>query len=649
MRHFGLLSLFIMGTIFPGILRGQGAQGTQTPPNRPTVVKRTAEEAKYKVCGDWDKDEPADTFCGFLRDNYSTLQRVCGLAPTKNWVEPWTWFRKLDPIKAVPPQILSSIHSRVLNTLRDQQGTDQQPPEYLLLEDNTSLSRLLTYVHTETKQDPLLDSATNSISKDVIATIVGPDAIGNNLQFDPILDPEIMLRDGNGKVSHTLSCSDVWSAMVNAGISFNPIKAAAKISAEEDTNTTYEVVYGLFQSPMSYMAEEHPETFYFEALDWYLRAAANSSDSTIPSANLNYVKAVRGIAIYSTLNGRTTTTGSGSASGGFTSPFFSIDASVSDNATSKGILKTQVFHVLLGEASSAKFPTKEDTSDYLNNSIQANTKTAPIFDKDKNKLKMSVVIEGMPHTLCQDGIWQVTAAPDTSKPGATGQSGGSSQDGDPMPSLSHVVYHKPGETVTSSSVRTRSQCEFELEGDANAKGNFGGALSPRMWGKVASSATSMSGASGTSSASAQTATEIKIPFSVVYDPPKPTLQAVNTPPASSKAEGDWDFQIVDSSTIDKGVDPETGSVKVNCGGSAVDGTTNATFLSLLNNARGSYLRIHATVPSSANVASISTCTLSGPVVMTARNGAKISAKTDSTTADTKKDAKQAPPPKQARK
>lgn len=646
MRHFSLLSIFIMGTIFPGILRGQGA-GSPAPTQDGKMLTRTVEEAKYKVCGEWNKDEKADTFCGFLRDNYSTLQKVCGLAPTKHWVEPWTWFRNVDPIKAVPPQILSSMHSRVLSRSQDQQPT----PEYLLLEDTTSLSRLLTYVHVNTDSNhPLLDPATKTISKDVIATIEGPDAVGNSLQFDPTLNPEIMIWPGHGNVSHTLSCSDVWSAMVNAGISFNPIKAAAKISAEQDTNTTYEVVYGLFQSPMSYMADQHPETFYFEALDWYLRAAADSPDGKIPSGDLNYVKAVRGIAIYSTLNGQTTTTGSGSASGGFSSPFFSIDASVSDNATSKGILKTQVFHVLLGEASSAKLPTLQVTADHLNNSVQADTKTAPTFNQEKHNLKMSVVIEGMPHSLCQDGIWMVTSATDTSKAGATGQSGGGSQNGDPMPTLSHVVYHKPGETVSSSSVRTRSQCEFELEGDANATGDFGGALSPRMLEKVPSSNTSSSGASGTSSPSTQTATEIRIPFTIVYVPPKPKLQAVNTPPASSKAEGDWDFQILDSSAIDKGVDPDAASVDVNCGGSVVGGTTtNATFLSLLNNARGSYLRIHAAVPSSANVTSISACSLSGKVGMTARNGAKVSADVAPTTAAAKKDTKQAAPAKQARK
>lgn len=588
----------------------------------PPLIKRTAEEAKYKVCGDWNKSEKANTFCGFLRDNYSTLQRVCGLAPSKSWIEPWTWLRNLDPIKAVPPQVLSSMHSRV----RSQQ--DQQENEYLLLEDTTSLSRLLTYV----SPTPLINDGTKTFKEDVLLHIEGPEGVDQNLQFNPILDPETMLALGSGNVVHMLSCSDVWSAMVNAGISFNPIKAAAKISAEQDTNTTYKLVYGLFESPMEYMRREHPDTFYFETLDWYLRQARTgkpdkAGNATQDSSNqvFNYIKSARGIAIYSALKEQTTSTGNGSVSGGFTSPFFSIDASASDSATSKGELKTQVFHILLGEASDAQLPNIESTAHYLNHSIQANVHSAPVFDKDKHVLKMSIQIEGMPHSLCQRGVWIVTSPVTDIAKGANASQATTvvtgSPDGDTTPELFDVAYHKAGEVINGSTVRTRSQCEFELSGPANATSNFSGVLSPYI---SAPNATNKSGSSAVTGGEGSSAfTTIQIPFNVPYDPPKPTLQAVDSPTASP-TDRDWNFQIVDSSGIDKGMDPDASKVQVQCNEKIVAQTTaNATFLSLLNNMRGSYLKIHTTVPAPDKGKSISDCSLSGRVIMTARNGTKV--------------------------
>lgn len=616
MRHIVLISVFMVGAFVtvsaqnqqtspgdkPGTTTAQGAAapaagqqsgvappattsaasdqgGPPANPPRPQLKNRTK-----TPCLDSSKDDPPDTFCGFLRYNYATVQKVCGLAPTKSWVMPWTWFRDTDPIKAVPNKVLSSMGSKEPNA----------DNSYVLLEDTTSLSRLMTYVSSQ----PLVD-ANNIFVSGIMAKIESPDAVGKNLQFDPALDPEIMLVGGSGVVVHSLSCSDVWSAMVSSGISFNAAKAAAKISAEDDTDTTYKLVYGLFESPMAYMAENHPDTFYFEALDWYLRSAANSTDGKTPvKEGLNYIKAVRGIAVYSSLKGQTTTMGSGSASAGFSSPLFSIDASVSDNATSKGELKTQVFRILLGQASSANLPSLDTTANYLNSLITARSQGAPSLDSDKSRLKMSVEIDGMPHSLCQPGIWKVGPTPQSTTPktGSETQTAGHAQPTDSTPRLVDVVYHKPGESAGAGAVRTRSKCEFDLSGDVNVNGNFSGILSLQ-----------------------QINSSIAIPFKVANSVPLPKLQALDAPPATSNNEGDWDFQIISSSGIDKSVDPDTAEVTVACSdSSSIQPVTSATFESSFKNAKGTFLKIHALV--SPSTVSVSTCQLSGTVNLTATNG-----------------------------
>ena len=565
------MRIILFSTLILGGFLTASAQDTQAQkPTPPQLISRTAQQAKAKVCDPWDKNEKVDTFCGFLRYNYSTLQKVCGLAPTKSWL-PWTWFRDTDPIKAIPSRVLASMVST------------EQPAEktYVLLEDTTSLSRLMTYV---AKDDLVSDSL---LSDKVMSTIESPAGVGNNLQFDPTLDPEIMLVSGSGTVVHTLSCSDVWSAMVNSGVAFSMAKAAAKISAEDDTSTTYKLVYGLFESPMAYMSQSHPETYYFEALDWYLRAKGQGNQID-PAKGPFYIKAVRGIAIYSTLKRETTTTGSGSASAGFASPLFSIDASASDNATSKGELKSQVFHILLGDASSSSLPTPNDTATYLN---KTTVRPMAALAFDKGDLTMSVGIEGMPHSLCQQGIWQI----------ATG-------DAHRIFRITNLVYHRPGDPVTQNSVRTRSQCEFQLavKDDPTITSDFTGTLSSTL--------------------DLQTKPALGIPFLVTYSLPTPSLLALDAP-SSTGNEGDWDFQILSGTGIDKSADPDASQVTVSCPGSdgktlsAVNtATTDATFLSLFKNARGNYLKIHALLPSNQIAKN---CLLSGRVILAAQNGPKI--------------------------
>jgi hypothetical protein len=408
-----------------------------------------------------------------------------------------------------------------------------------------------------------------------------------------------MLVAGNGSVVHSLSCSDVWSAMVNAGASYNVAKAAAKISAEDDTDTTYKLVYGLFASPMEYAREERPDTYYFEALDWYIREAR--SGHAPPATGPYYVKGVRGIAIYSTLKGQSTTTGSANASAGFSAPVFSIDASASDNAESNGQIKTRIFHVLLGQASSANLPSFADTVKYLS-AINANPKSQVSFDKQRQNLKMSVEIDGMPHSLCRRDIWQ--ASPRTK---------GSTDSPHPSLALVDAVYHKPGESVVQGSVRTASQCEFELsaEVDPGDTADFTGILSPNMGGIVTSNEPSKD-------------PSLAIWFDVPYSLPNPKLSALDTPSADSKNEGDWEFQIEQGNGIDKSVDPDTSAVTLICSPALTQlAVTNATFESVFKNAKGSYLKVHASL--SPATADVKTCTLGGFVKLTGVNGVAANA------------------------
>jgi hypothetical protein len=389
-------------------------------------------------------------------------------------------------------------------------------------------------------------------------------------------------------------------------------KAAAKISAEDDTATTYKLVYGLFKSPMAYMADEYPDTFYFETLDWYIRAA--NTGNPPGQKGPNYLQSIRGIAIYSTLKSQTKGSGNLSASAGFSSPLFSIDGSASNNATSTGELSTQVFHILLGDSSVAMLPSFSNTVAYLGG-LHAVPKSSPAFDSGSGNLALSVQIEGMPHSLCRRDSWTVV---NKAKDG--------SSTGHPSLALVNAIYHKPGESVSASSVRTRSECEFQLSADAdpNDTSNFSGALSPNIDKSITPS--------------------LAIQFSVSYSLPDPKLRSLDVPPDKSNNEGDWNFQIINANGIDKNVDPDTKDLVVTCNPAlSVPATTNATFQSAYKNAKGSYLRIHALL--SPSTVSVNNCQLSGQVDMVGTNGLKIAAKFQASSG-TQPEAQKQPAPSQ---
>jgi hypothetical protein len=167
---------------------------------------------------------------------------------------------------------------------------------------------------------------------------------------------------------------------------------------------------------MAYLKEAHPESFLFEALDFYNRYQDVMDAAALKSANVYYLRGMEGVIVYNTVKRTLSTDASASASASYSIPLASISGSGSGDQNYQAANSANLFHALIRQSNWDQLPNLNTTLTGLNkigkNLISysnANAKQAT-YDATSKSVKASFVMVELPSSLCSRSLWTVTSS-----------------------------------------------------------------------------------------------------------------------------------------------------------------------------------------------------------------------------------------------
>lgn len=563
---------------------------------KPTVVERRCPGAN---------PDTSNPMCQFLGENYDEMRARCGLLVSNRW-KPQYWFKPYHQVDAVPTAVLYGVDKSAF-------GTDKWIPT-----DRNSMIRLLSYAGC----DPSAAAGCGVLDGQIL-TLSEARSVGQTLTLDPLLSPDIALVKGVTSVVQTMSCSDVLAAAESAKVGVSVASANQKITTRDTSSNNYKLVYGLFQSPMTFLKNApSPQTYYFVAADWYLRhLQPRDAGGHIPSPDSpnppKYIAAARAAVVYDEYATQGSSSIDVSGSGQYSTPVASVEASASYQDTTQSNQANHQFRALIdiSNLEDDSLPSWRETASYFASGQVAIVAVVPAFDATSNTVKTTVAIEGMPASLCKPGVWVANSHSNTE--GSCTDSGTA---GTSFSLISAQRFIAPvGTAGTLAAANTsKGQCRFVLERtlaplglDLALDGSFTGSLRPNR-----------------DQPDTPPPCAIAIPVSIpgTFDAPKVTLFSAPAPVTAAGAfppSSFW-YQLAPDTYIDKGV-PPVPTVAITCANATTPNPaiTAATFQSAApvpgssstTTVKGSFLQLQFANTASAGVSTSSpaTCTAAGTV------------------------------------
>jgi hypothetical protein len=195
--------------------------------------------------------------CSFLIEAYAETDKRCGLIPAHRFWPPSHW-HTYPAYEIIPNEVAMNVKGHM--------GTATDP---FVFSDKISLATLLTSVTTIPG-----NAALKMLIDNENAIVVPPGEITSNLyklDFDPKIDPAILNIDQYSRSTRTVSCDNALKASENGSVQVAIAKASEQFSAQSDDSQSMKLTSGTFRSSMDWLAQEHPNAFYYEALDLYRR------------------------------------------------------------------------------------------------------------------------------------------------------------------------------------------------------------------------------------------------------------------------------------------------------------------------------------------------------------------------------------------
>ena len=273
--------------------------------------------------------------------------------------------------------------------------------------DKISLATLLTSVTTISGNAALKALIDNENA----IVVVPPGEITSNLyklDFDPRIDPAILNMDRYSSATRTVSCDNALKASENGSVQVAIAKASEQFSAQSDDAQSMKLTSGTFRSSMDWLAREHPNAFYYEALDLYRRQI---QANIAPPSTLYYISQVDGIVRYLSDKGNAQTDVTASADASYSAGIGGISGSVSGDHSTQNNSSATIYTVMLRNAVTTQLPTPAQVLAYFAAAPSAMfdphspLSSEPTFDKTTSKVQMSRAMPGVPSSLCKNELW----------------------------------------------------------------------------------------------------------------------------------------------------------------------------------------------------------------------------------------------------
>lgn len=333
--------------------------------------------------------------CSFLIETYAEMDKRCGLIPAHHLWPPSHW-HTYPAYEIIPNEVVMNVKEHL--------GVSTDP---FVFSDKISLATLLTAVTTVPK-----DAALKTLIDDENAIIVAPPGeIESNLyklDFDPRIDPAVLNMDQYSSSTRTVSCDNALKASENGSVQVAIAKASEQFSAQSDDAESMKLTSGTFQSSMAWLAQEHPNAFYYEALDLYRRQI---EANIRPSGPLYYISQVDGIVRYLSDKGNAQTDATASADASYSAGIGGVSGSVSGDHSTQNSNSATIYAVMLRNAVTTQLPTPSQVLAHFSAAPSAifdphsTLSSEPAFDKTTSKVRMSRAMPGVPSSLCKNELW----------------------------------------------------------------------------------------------------------------------------------------------------------------------------------------------------------------------------------------------------
>jgi hypothetical protein len=253
-----------------------------------------------------------------LIETYAEIDKRCGLIPAHRFWPPSHW-HTYPAYEIIPNEVAMNVKGHM--------GIAIDP---FVFSDKISLATLLTSVTTTPG-----NAALKTLIDNENAIVVAPQGVVTSglykLDFDPRIDPAILNMDQYSSSTRTVSCDNALKASENGSVQVAIAKASEQFSAQSDDAQSMKLTSGTFRSSIDWLAQEHPNAFYYEALDLYRRQI---QANIAPPPTLYYISQVDGIVRYLSEKGNAQTDVTATADASYSAGIGGISGSVSgDHST----------------------------------------------------------------------------------------------------------------------------------------------------------------------------------------------------------------------------------------------------------------------------------------------------------------------------
>ncbi|MGB6130949.1 MAG: hypothetical protein WBG54_04155 [Acidobacteriaceae bacterium] len=333
--------------------------------------------------------------CSFLIETYAEIDKRCGLIPAHRFWPPSHW-HTYPAYEIIPNEVAMNVKGHM--------GMATDP---FVFSDKISLATLLTSVTTISGNAALKMLIDN---EDAIV-VVPPGEVTSNLyklDFDPRIDPATLNEDQYSSSTRIVSCDNALKASENGSVQVAIAKASEQFSAQADDAQSMKLTSGTFRSSMDWLAQEHPNAFYYEALDLYRRQI---QANVAPPPALYYISQVDGIVRYLSDKGNAQTDVTATADASYSVGIGGISGSASGDHSTQNSNSATIYTVMLRNAVTTQLPTPAQVLAYFAGAPSAifdprsPLSSEPAFDKTTGKVRMSRAMPGVTSSLCKNELW----------------------------------------------------------------------------------------------------------------------------------------------------------------------------------------------------------------------------------------------------
>jgi hypothetical protein len=337
--------------------------------------------------------------CSFLIETYAEIDKRCGLIPAHRFWPPSHW-HTYPAYEIIPNEVAMDVKVHM--------GSDEDP---FVFSDKLSLATLLTTVTTKSGYAALKMLIDN---ENAIA-VAPPGEVTSDLyklDFDPRIDPAILTMDRYSSSTRIVSCDNALKASENGSVQVAIAKASEQFSAQGNDAQSMKLTSGTFRSSMVWLAQEHPNAVYYEALDLYRRQIQGSLP---PGAPLYYISQVDGIVRYISDKGTAQTDVTATADASYSAGIGGISGSISADHSTQNSHSATVYSIMLRNAVTTQLPTPDDVVTYFDPASskifdpRSPLSSEPAFDKTTSKVRMSRAMPGLPSSLCKNELWSLSS------------------------------------------------------------------------------------------------------------------------------------------------------------------------------------------------------------------------------------------------